>query len=74
MIDDDEEHQLKEVKDGSSKSSNTVEKHTDEDVLPSSGTLESEGDPYDKAGLISISCEFLGAMLKPPQKQIELAF
>ena len=71
MIDDDEEHQLEEVKDGSSRSSNTVEKHTDEDA---SGTLESEDDPYDKAGLIGISCDFLGAMLKPPQKQIELAF
>ena len=47
MIDNDEEHQLKEVKDGSSKSSNTIEKHTYEDVLPSRGTLESDGDLYD---------------------------
>ena len=57
MIDDDEEHQLKEVKDEPSKSSaaTDTEYHECEDTHTSSGTLESEGDPSDEAGSIEVT-------------------
>ena len=55
MIYDDEEHQLKEGKDDPSKSYNTTEDNAFEDTRPSSGTLESEGNLSDEAGLIEVN-------------------